>query len=1503
MKLGNATYGVEIVNGDDNVIGGTSSEARNVISGHGTGGIKLVTGANSNVVQGNYVGTDITGLVTDPDGVFPAGGPDELGNRFGAIEVNGSSNNLIGGNRNNGEGNLVSGTWQGDAIYLSGSASGNRVQGNLVGTDITGTKILPQAGGIVVFNNPGTVNLIGGTGPGEGNVVSGNGRAFDNRQGPGIEVFYDTIVQGNLVGTDITGMVALGNHGYWGIETSGNNNAIGGTEPGAGNVVSGNNSYGMQVYGTGNRVQGNLIGVAIDGRSPLGNLSYGIHVRLSGNTIGGTEPGAGNVIAYNRRGVNVVEQSGHAILGNSIFANTELGIDIAPAGVTPNDAGDADTGVNNRQNFPVLTAVTAGSTLISGTLNSNASTTFRIEFFSNTTCDSTGYGEGETFLGFTSVTTDASGNVSFSVVFPATVGTRSLITATATDESNNTSEFSACSPVGGGSLLTVDSTGDGGDANVGDGVCDDGVGACTLRAAIEESNATSSHDFIRFGIGGAGPHSIQPAGPLPDVVHPVIIDGYTQPGASPNTNPPGLGSNAVILIELDGTNASSDASGLRVTSGNSVVRGLAIGGFGKAGIELAGGGWNEIEGNLLGTDASGLVNLGNGQYGILVGGSSDNTIGGNDAGDGNVVEFNGIGVEVSGSVGTLGKSVRNAILGNFVRSNVGDGINLAGADANDGQLPPAITSVTLGSVTVQGMVQSQASSTVRIELFSTEVGDPSGAGEGAIFLGATETTTDDRGDATFNVTFSNVTVTQPYITATVTDADNNTSEFSQWFVLPQLLAPLTVDSTGDGGDSNTADEVCDDGTGACTLRAAIEQANALVGFDRIYFNISTTDPGYNSSTDTFTVSPASALPAIVEEAVVDGFTQPGASANTSPMDQPINAVYKIELVGTNAGAGVDGLRVQAGGVTIRGLTINRFSSDGVEIEAIGVVVEGNYIGTDPTGTVDLGNGGNGVFIDNVRRNTVGGLLPAARNLISGNDTHGVYVAGDNADLNTIQGNVIGLDATGVVKLGNATYGVEIVNGDNNVIGGTSSEARNVISGQGTGGIYLVSGADSNVVQGNFVGSDITGLVTDPDGVFPAGGPDELGNRFGGIEINGSSNNLIGGNRDNGEGNLVSGTWQGDAIYLSGAVSGNAVQGNLVGTDITGTKILPQAGGIVVFNNPGTVNLIEGTGPGEGNVVSGNGRAFDNRQGPGIEVFYNTIVQGNLVGTDITGMVDLGNHGYWGIETSGNNNTIGGTEPGAGNVISGNNSYGMQVYGTGNKVRGNLIGVAIDGTSALGNLSYGIHVRLSGNTIGGTEPGAGNVIAYNRRGVNVVEQSGHAILGNSIFANTQLGIDLAPAGVTPNDPGDADAGVNNLQNFPEIATAVRTFGGVTQISGTLNTTADTTTTIEFFSNAICHVSGHGEGEVFLDRASVATDGAGNAVFSHQIAQSVPVGRQITATATDDQGNTSEFSACVQVVFAPGVPSTSGLALAIMALLTGAAFLWALRRRRASQDQAV
>jgi hypothetical protein len=189
----------------------------------------------------------------------------------------------------------------------------------------------------------------------------------------------------------------------------------------------------------------------------------------SNNTaIGGLAPGAGNVIANTIGGPGVllgVDEGGVGvvqtpILGNRIFSNAALGIDLAPGnaqGVTPNDAGDADVGPNGLQNFPLITAViSAGNATISGTLNSLASRSFRIEFFANTSCDPSGFGEGETFIGTTTVTTDGSGNASFGPLVLAVPPGQAVITATATDNAtSNTSEFSQCAAPGAGATSTA----------------------------------------------------------------------------------------------------------------------------------------------------------------------------------------------------------------------------------------------------------------------------------------------------------------------------------------------------------------------------------------------------------------------------------------------------------------------------------------------------------------------------------------------------------------------------------------------------------------------------------------------------------------------------------------------------------------------------------------------------------------------------------------------------------------------------------------------------------------------------------------------------------------------------------------------------------------------------------------------------------------------------------------------------------------------------------------
>ena len=239
------------------------------------------------------------------------------------------------------------------------------------------------------------------------------------------------------------------------IELEGTSNSFDGLVIGAGSsTVRGlalhGFANGLRLETNGNNViQGNFIGTDLSGTNPAPNSANGISLAsgTANNFIGGTISGTGNLIAFNGTrgiGLSVSAGSGNAILGNSIFANASLGIDLGNNGVTLNDPGDTDTGPNNYQNFPVLTDAQSenGMTTISGTLNSAANTDFQLDFFLNDSADPSGYGEGQTYLGSATVTTDGNGSNVFSVAFAANAAFTQFITATATDPANNTSEFS-----------------------------------------------------------------------------------------------------------------------------------------------------------------------------------------------------------------------------------------------------------------------------------------------------------------------------------------------------------------------------------------------------------------------------------------------------------------------------------------------------------------------------------------------------------------------------------------------------------------------------------------------------------------------------------------------------------------------------------------------------------------------------------------------------------------------------------------------------------------------------------------------------------------------------------------------------------------------------------------------------------------------------------------------------------------------------------------------------
>jgi CSLREA domain-containing protein/uncharacterized repeat protein (TIGR01451 family) len=411
--------------------------------------------------------------------------------------------------------------------------------------------------------------------------------------------------------------------------------------------------------------------------------------------------------------------------------------------------------------------------------------------------------------------------------------------------------------------FTVNTTDDGDD-----GTCD--ATHCSLREAIGAANVLTDTDTIAFNIPGAGLHTIQLTSTLPTITAPVIIDGYTQPGASPDTNPSEPGLDAVLQVELDGSELTEETSCLHITGGDSTVQGLAIFGC-DYGIALETNGNNRVDGNFIGADTWELGNdiginlvssdnntiVGNeiklNRTGIEISGSSDNLVLSNhltenfregiqlnSAADhtimnnlitsnggtgielwnstGNLVQSNFIGTDMAGSadlsnegngvvisfdgsdnviggtVAELGNviafneqdgvhivsGVGNAILSNSIFSNTRLGIDLY-LHANDRQNAPTLTSVSTisDSTTVEGTFNSRPDTEFRLEFFANDACDPSGHGEGQTLIGSEIVTTDVSGNVSFTATFSGTYLADHFITATATDPDNNTSEFSQ----------------------------------------------------------------------------------------------------------------------------------------------------------------------------------------------------------------------------------------------------------------------------------------------------------------------------------------------------------------------------------------------------------------------------------------------------------------------------------------------------------------------------------------------------------------------------------------------------------------------------------------------------------------------------------------------------------------------------------------------------
>jgi len=377
---GNDSEGVR-VSGDNNVVGGPHAEDRNVIAGSDFADVLVESGAG-NTVQNNHIGTDVDGR-------------SDLGDARG-VQLASSGNNVSD--------NLVSGESTGIEI----AADDNVVQGNKIGTDEAGAVALPNVVGVSVIG--GDDNVV------QDNLLSGNEKnAVELKRFSTSDPAERNKIEGNRVGTTDAGDDPLPN-GEAGVSVSGSdNNTIGGTAAEAGNVISGNEGDGVElVDADNNKVLGNRIGTDSTGALDLGNDGSGVDIDGLNNRVGDTTGTlAPNTIAHNGEdGVTVAGGTGNAVLRNSIHNNgsrptDDLAVDLSADGTTGNDPGDGDSGPNDLQNGAEIDS--ASATQVEWSLDSDATTRYRLEFYANDTCSGASVTEAQTFLGATTVTTDANG--------------------------------------------------------------------------------------------------------------------------------------------------------------------------------------------------------------------------------------------------------------------------------------------------------------------------------------------------------------------------------------------------------------------------------------------------------------------------------------------------------------------------------------------------------------------------------------------------------------------------------------------------------------------------------------------------------------------------------------------------------------------------------------------------------------------------------------------------------------------------------------------------------------------------------------------------------------------------------------------------------------------------------------------------------------------------------------------------------------------------------------
>jgi len=1203
----------------------------NGFNGGGMAGIRIDTAsATGNTVVGNYIGTNYIGntVVANSSGVYILGG---------------AQNNTVGGIGGVTTRNVISGSLV--AINIMGAGTDmNEIRGNFIGTNADGTGTLANTYGVLI-NGGAQNNIIGGSSSSARNIISGSTSKGVTFSGANTNA---NVVSGNYIGTDFNGTSPLANGSGILIESSSQNNIIGGSSIEERNIISGNSIHGVEIKGvntSGNLIKGNYIGTDLNGTAALPN-AYGIYIHNSpqSNTIGGTMAGERNIISGNTaNGVSIYIGS-----NNNIVKGNYIGTDVTGTTALANTAHGVYLGFSSINNIIGGTAAGAANVIA---YNGDGAGEYGI-YVESVGTDGNIISANSIFENFSSgikLAGDGANNdqaaPSITTITPN--GVNLDITATLT--SGDTIEFfranNSVTPVvtpdgssaGEGFLFLgtcQDDTGGGAPACSGpyiNTISDADASAGTVQVTLL-SSGFSGNDYLTAtttdAINGTSEFAINMQAPAVFTITGKIFEDADFNGSASDWDG-GINDSALQNVEVelydDATNNwIKDADAQTNASGDFIISGISDGTY-KVRVRTASiadadtiptGGLNAT---VPGTWPYPLPEMSWGNGNALYGGQSvtvDDTTTADNASPGPGDTY--VTITVSG--------------GNVSNVNFGFAYNLIVNKDDDSN--------------ANNLLSKQGSLRQFIK-------NANAIGSG-----------DCTANQTWNCSEFRIPVTQLN--------GNGVATITPGIALPSL-SDTTSGTSIDGstqttniGDNNTnGPEIEIDGGAVSPAFHGFKitssdnkiQGLTIGGFNRVNY------AGILISGATATNN------RIVGNYIGTNFD--GSLSNINYRGIQIENSSQLNFIG--------------GSTVVERNVISGNIKDGVYLIGANVnnnIISGNYIGTNAEGSTAIDNSSGITIYDGGQNNIIGGSNPGEGNVISGNSGSGIQIATANTTNNQIKGNYIGTDPTATNAVGNSIGILITLGAHDNIIGSATAEDRNIISGNSNEGVKITSaGTDSNKVIGNYIGTDSSGTVALPN--------------FNGVNVAwGAMNNTVGGTLP-GERNIISGNTTYGVKIESGSASDNYVIGNYIGTDVTGSVALANRWGVAILATHN--NFVGGPSAEERNIISGNSES-------GVYLYYTNAnsnqIKGNYIGLDVTGTLALPNdiHGVH-IGNSAQNNVIGGVSTNEGNVIAYNgsstNNYG--IYITDASSDGNII----SGNSIFNNFDKGI--KLAGN-------GANNDIA-------------------------------------------------------------------------------------------------------------------------------------------------------------------------------------------------